>query len=170
MTVHQMHFINKEKVSLRWTNDDSSTASSEAEITTNTPLKTKLEPVICIRKSGKSTRFAEENEYYEIDHIDDIDKEEVAKAWYTVSQDLKPSVAILSVHLFGDTAHYVRSLNERLFHFLRNANMPLFVLTILLLSASCQRCNVLTKPRNTVLEDWNTGPPWDLRSVKPTNG
>jgi hypothetical protein len=125
-----MQFINKEKVSLRWTNDDSSTASSEAEITTNTPLKTKPdEPVIC--KRGKSIRFAEENEYYEIDHIDGIDKEEVAKAWYTVSQDVKPSFAILSIQIFGDIAHYVYSHDELFFRFLRNANMPIFALTTL---------------------------------------
>jgi|APIni6443716594_1056825.scaffolds.fasta_scaffold1896095_1 hypothetical protein len=130
MTVHHMQFINKEKVSLRWTNDDSSTASSEAEITTNTPLKTKPEPVI--RKSGKSTRFAEENEYYAIDHIDDIDKEEVTKAWYTVSKDLKPSLAILSNSIFWrHCAPRFCSPNELFFAFLRNANMPIFVLTTL---------------------------------------
>lgn len=85
MTVGYMQLINKEKISLRWTSDDSSTASSEAEITTNnTLLKTKSdEPVL--RKSGKSIRFAEDNEYYEIDHIDDLDKKEVENTWYTVS-------------------------------------------------------------------------------------
>lgn len=85
MTVCYMQLINKENISLRWTSDDSSTASSEPEITTNNTLvKTKSEEPV-LQKSRKSIRFAEDNEYYEIDHIDDLDKKEVENTWYTVS-------------------------------------------------------------------------------------
>lgn len=86
MTIHHMQLIHQDQISLRLANDDSSTASSEAEIKTTTPLKTKpdVEPVI--RQSRKSVRFTEVNEYFDIQHVDDMDQEEIANTWYTVSR------------------------------------------------------------------------------------
>jgi hypothetical protein len=72
MTIDYMQLINKEKISM---SDDSTTASTVAGITTSNTH----------RKSGMSIRFAEENDYHEVDHINDMDKEEIENTWYTVS-------------------------------------------------------------------------------------
>lgn len=88
MTIHHMQLIHQDQINLRLANDDSSTASSEAEIKTTTPLKTKpdVEPVI----RRKSVRFTEENnEYFDIQHVDDLDPEEIANTWYSVSRAKK---------------------------------------------------------------------------------
>jgi hypothetical protein len=79
-----MQLIHQDQINLRLANDDSSTASSEAEIKTTTPLKTKPDVEPALRR--KSVRFTEENnEYFDIQHVDDLDPEEIANTWYSVS-------------------------------------------------------------------------------------
>lgn len=84
MTVHHMQLIHQDQINLRLVNDDSSTASSEAEIKTSTPLKTKPDVDAVIRQNRKSVRFSEDNECYHIEHIDDMDPEDIANTWLTV--------------------------------------------------------------------------------------
>ena len=84
MTIHHLQLIHQDQINLRLASDDSSTASSEAEIKTNTPLKAKPDHVV-IRQIEKSVRFTEDNEYFDIEHVNDMEEEEIANTWYTVS-------------------------------------------------------------------------------------
>jgi len=114
MTVHHMQLIHKDQLSLRLASDDSSTASSEAEIKTTTPLKTKPDVEQVIRKSRKSVRFTEDNEYFDIQHVDDMRQEEIANTWYTVSRILVNSMVF---------CHHGATLATHLCRHFRNANM-----------------------------------------------
>ena len=82
MTVHHMQLIHKEQLIIC---DDSSTASSEAEMKTNAPLKTKPDVERVIRQCRKSVRFSAENEYRDIQHVDELDQDEISNTWYSVS-------------------------------------------------------------------------------------
>lgn len=87
MTVHHLQLIHQDPINLLKVNDDSSTSSSEAEIKANTPLKTQPQvQAVSLRQNRKSVCFSDMNEYHEIEHIDEMDPEQVANTWLTVRQ------------------------------------------------------------------------------------
>jgi hypothetical protein len=79
-----MQLIHQDDINLQFVNDDSSTASSEAEIKKNIPLKMKPDVKAVIRQNRKSVSFSEMNDHHEIEHIDDMDPKDVANTWLTV--------------------------------------------------------------------------------------